>query len=475
MNFLIDTNIIIPLEPVHHLDLSVNTSLALSFHQLVSKSGNTIFIHPSTEYDLKRDRNLERSHLINTILDSTLVGEPVEGSNNWVDNQLLAALQADLVDYLVTEDIGIHKKSRRLNIDSRVLFLEDAVSIIRDFFDNTPPPPPSVENVYVYQINVDDPIFDSLRSDYDGFGNWFQKCKREQRKAYVIREKASSNIAAIAIIKRENEVPNGPEGKVLKLCTFKVSKNYSGNRYGELLFKALFDFMSCNEYECTYFTVFSKHEKLIDFAKDFGFIASGNKKATNEIILHKNFKYSTSEVEKLSPLDFNIAYGPMVTSFAINSSFIIPIRPEFHATLFPEMESQKHLFPSNRPCGNSIKKAYLSHSKTKQVEKGDNIIFYRSHDLKSITCIGIVEGSLRSKKPNEIARYVGKRTVYSYSEIQDLCSKPVLAIKFRLVKEIKPAITLRSLRANGIINGQPQSITKVKPESVKWLKQKIMM
>jgi hypothetical protein len=44
MNILIDTNIIIPLEPGSLTDLEINTDLALPFHKLVQKSENVI--HP---------------------------------------------------------------------------------------------------------------------------------------------------------------------------------------------------------------------------------------------------------------------------------------------------------------------------------------------------------------------------------------------------------------------------------------------
>jgi len=45
MNFLIDTNIVIPMEPASGKDLDVNTPLALEFHRLASKSGNNLFVH----------------------------------------------------------------------------------------------------------------------------------------------------------------------------------------------------------------------------------------------------------------------------------------------------------------------------------------------------------------------------------------------------------------------------------------------
>lgn len=89
--------------------------------------------------------------------------------------------------------------------------------------------------------------------------------------------------------------------------------------------------------------------------------------------------------------------------------------------------------------------------------------------------MGIAEDTFRSKKGNEIAQYVGSRTVYTFSTIQEMCSKPVLAIKFRLVQPFSEAIHLRTLRKHGIIKGQPQSITEISQESIEWLKQQIAM
>ena len=78
--------------------------------------------------------------------------------------------------------------------------------------------------------------------------------------------------------------------------------------------------------------------------------------------------------------------------------------------------------------------------------------------------------------PLSIAQFVGKRTVYSYSEIENLCNKKeVLAILFRLVCPIGPKIPLRVLRSNGIIKAQPQSITELKEHGIEWIRQQIEM
>jgi len=497
MKFLIDTNIVIPLEPTSRTDLEVNTNLALEFHNLCSRAGRKIFIHPAISYDIERDKNPDRKALRQTLiqryptlnspplattLDSSIIPPAKEGSNNWVDNKLLAALHGDLVDYLVTEDAGIHKKAKRIGLDARVLLLSDAVVVVQDLFDESPPPPPTVEHKFVYELDIGDRIFDSLRADYVGFDKWLAKCKLNHREAYVVRT-AGGELAGIAILKREEVLPNGTEGKVLKICTFKVSESYGGNRIGELLLKPVFEYAGKNNYDYTYFTAFSKQTQLVEtqlvaFANDFGFYEVENRDSPAELALSKSLKFSPSDVETMSPLDFHIRYGPRITSFNGNCSFIIPIKPGYHITLFPELGPR----PGNllslppKPCGNAIRKAYLCNALVKKIKVGDNILFYRSTDLSSLTCLGIVEGTLRSDDPDKIAQFVGKRTVYSYLDILDMCIKnEVLAILFRFVCPIEPKISLRVLKANGIIKAQPQSIIELKENGIQWIRQQINM
>ena len=493
MNILIDTNIIIPLEPGSLADLEINTELALQFHSLVQKSENVAYVHPAIEHDFSRDKNVERANLRKTlvkryniidspppvtILDTTHVGTPEFGSNDYVDNCFLASLKGDAVDYLVTEDKGIHKKAKKVDLQSRVLYLKDAISLLQDFFDETPPPPPSVETKKVYTLDERDPIFSSLRKDYSpGFDPWIQKCKLQHRDAYVIFNKEGTSMAGICILKKEDYLPTGESGKTLKLCTFKVSETQHGNRYGELLLKTVFDYADTNNYQHLYFTTFPKHHDLIEFAKSFGF-DSIEKQDEDEIFMQKFLVFSKEDTLKYSPLDFHVKFGPRVTLFESNSSFIVPIKPEFHDVLFPEMREELSLFPDQKPCGNSIKKAYLSNSATKLLKPGDNVLFYRSKFKPSITAIGIVESFIRSTDANQIARYVGSRTVYRYADIANMCTKSkrdTLAIKFRYVKHLESSIGIKELKENSVLNGAPQSITKIKPEGVEWIRQKLKM
>lgn len=133
-----------------------------------------------------------------SILDSSIVGTPEIGTNDYVDNCYLAAVKADAVDFLVSEDKGVHRKARNLGVESRVLLLQDAINLLKDLFDESPEPLPAVEEAYIYELNDQDIIFESLREDYKpDFYDWLKKCKREHRKAYIIKDRSDSGLAGI--------------------------------------------------------------------------------------------------------------------------------------------------------------------------------------------------------------------------------------------------------------------------------------
>ena len=68
MHFLIDTNIVVPLEPAMTDDFGINTNKALKFYNLAQKSNNIICIHPAIQLDLIRDKNNERASLRKTVI-----------------------------------------------------------------------------------------------------------------------------------------------------------------------------------------------------------------------------------------------------------------------------------------------------------------------------------------------------------------------------------------------------------------------
>jgi len=489
MKFLIDTNVFIPLEPAGESDIQARTAGAIELARLVGVAKSQLYVHPAQREDIERDRNVERLKLRRMLFDKypclptpppislqleAEVGHAEPGSNDWVDHQLLAGLQADAVDFLITDDLGLRRKAGRLGLGRRAASVAEAISIVRDLFDTVPAPPPAVQSVKAYSLDQTDPIFDGLRRDYPGFDNWLTKCKREHRQAWVIRVTGAAGLAAVCIVKPEDSVSFLPGVKVLKICSFKVSERYNGFRFGELLLKAIFTYAEDNSYEWLYVTLFEKYPLLISFLQEFGFDATCCRTALGEACLAKPMRFTEAERDALAPLAFNIRFGPSATKFARAPAFVVPIQPRYHCVLFPEAERQLELMPGIHPCGNSIRKAYLSRGPIRTITPGANLLFYRSEDRQHVTATGVAEDTLLSSSPEVIARYVGKRTVYSYDEISRMCQRDVLAILFRQSRSVRNPIRLDELRASGVVSAAPQSIVTVPEEAKEWLQTRVL-
>jgi len=487
MKFLIDTNIFIPLEPTRLSEVEGGTTKATKFAQLIAIAGHQLYVHPAGREDLRQDIDKERRNLREILFNkypllpepppisshlASVLGHPEPDSNDWADHQLIAALSGNATDFLVTEDRSLRKKAARLGLEGRVTTINEAISIVQDLFEKHPPTPPAVRDVKAHALDESDPIFQSFREDYSGFDDWLIKCKLEHRQALLIEGK-DSYLAAFCIIKKENSFALGLKGRVLKICSFKVSEEYNGFRYGELLLKTIFNHAIVNRYDWIYITMFEKYGDLINLLEDFGFQNMNMKTEIGEPIFSKPMSFSKKDQDSFDPLSFNVRYGPFALKVKGIHAYIVPIKPRYHRLLFPELEKQLELQPGYHPFGNSIRKAYLSNALIRTITPGSNIFFYRSSDVHSVMSIGVVESTLVSSSPTEIARYVGKRTVYTFSEIEKICQNEVLAILFRQSRILELPINLRELKENGALAAAPQSIVTIPKEVLDWIQFRI--
>jgi hypothetical protein len=488
VKLLLDTNIVIPLEPTHHDDFEGTTEAAASLISLAQSAGVNLYIHPDTLIELSNDTNAKRWQSRKILLNkyprlqsppqipsnlSDIIGKAKEGSHDEIDNKLLSAVFCNAVDFLVTQDHNIHRKANLLNLDERITTIHEAIVIIQKLFPKSPLPPPAVKYILSYELIDTDQIFDSFRQDYyPDFDEWLARCKREHRPAWII-ENEDASYAGICIVKHENAENIGLTKNTLKICSLKVSDKAFGGGFGELLLKTVFDYVKANSLEYIYITVYEKYGGLIKLLEEFGFNKTTLITPRGEIILSKPFIYSDSEYNKLSPLEFNIRYGPSEIKYEDTEIFIIPIQPRYHKLLFPDIEDQFVLFPGGIASGNAIRKAYLSNAKIKKIKPGSILLFYRSHDKKAIYSIGVVDKTRRSINPDEVAAFVGKRTVYSFSDITQLCDSEVLAILFRYAKRLNTPIRLEDLEQNAILESHPQSIVKISSDKIEWLRNRI--
>lgn len=479
MNILLDTNIIIPLEDTNRV---LDSSFA-ELRKLSTEQQHCLYIHPMQFDDINRDKNQERREIVLSRLRqySQIENPPVlsvkecaelglhqANENDKVDNNVLFALYRGAVHLLVTNDEGIHKKALRIGIQDKVYRLEQFIQFLqRSTSKKFTSDYTGVRERYLYEINKSQSFFDSLRKSYNGFDNWFQKCAEEQRKCWCI-EDCENNVVAICIYKKEQDAiltDNGDVtlGSILKLCTFKVDASARGKKLGERLMYIAFDYCVKNNIDWIYLHTYGEEQKtLVGLCEEYGFSLCGKYKQDDVYIKPMKLKDDGK-----STLDSLIRYYPYFKDNESVQKFIVPIQPQYHEDLFPDFSIMKgSLFEKDQSLyscqGNTIKKAYLCHSRVKSIRKGDLILFYRSKDRKSIQCMGIVENVLFSEDINEVFPTIAKRTVYKYSDLQEILNKKTLVILFRYVA-IDKEISSQAI-ANAGIKGYIQSIRQINNE-----------
>lgn len=477
MRILLDTNIFIPLE-----DSSVNINDKLAELNKITLGKHQFLVHPATTLDLNRDKNQERRERITPRLkkylelespplfdegeEEDLMGKPKK-DNDHVDNLILLALKKNCVHWLITEDNGIHKKAKRIGEQERVFRVDEAINSLLNLDSTKLILYPNIEDVFCYSIDLENALFNSLRNAYAGFDKWFSDCSKDGRKAWVCRE--NNKIQALCIYKNEIDPivtidKKSLEGKVLKLCTFKVIKY--GYKIGELFLKQAFSYANINKIKHVYVTVEpDKHGRLEELFNDFGFYQYGIDKKGRDVVLVKDFPQKLIQTND-TPLEYAIKYFPFVKING-NSVYIVPIQPLYHEILFPESNRQQGLLTEINSAGNTIKKAYLCAASTKSIKEGDILFFYRTKDEMAITSYGIVEQFFIEDDAEKIFQWTSKRTVYPRKEIDKMVIKgAVKIILFRLVGHISKPISFERLLSQKIVNGNIQSITKISDDKV---------
>lgn len=481
LRFLIDTNVFISSEPSRLGD--VETAAAASMALARAASGtHQLLVHPTVREEIANDADegrralrdlargrypeLESPPAIPRDLEEAL-GKPADGTHDWYDHQLLACVTRNAVHGLITQDTAIHRKARRLGVADRVYTLADAVAMLERLAAQPVVFIPSVDDRPLHSINVDDPFFDSLKADYPPFERWFSDGARSGRRAWVVNG-PSGSIAGLCILKGLDDAI-GVGSSPGKVSTLKVADEFKGSRYGELLLKTVF-LAAHQRHDVIWLTVFEKHAALIALLKTFGFEKHDEDNGEHRYV--KRFVPEIGTADSLGSLDSHIRYGPPHLKVVPDQTFIVPIRPEFHISLFPDAPGQQQTLAGPRPHGNALRKAYLCRANLRAAEPGATLLFYRSVDEHALTAAGTLEATLVSRDPTEIVQFVGSRTVYSTEEITVMArAGEVLTLLFRQDRFFKPFRSIRELQENGVVKRAPQTMIHVPREGIQWVKQ----
>lgn len=474
MRFLLDTNILIPLEDSQ---IPLVESLA-NFVRIAGEHGHLLVYHPASEDDINRDHNFDRRARTlqrlkqYTCLDTrphcpwNTTGTTI---NDASDNEILYALHCDAVHALVTEDRGIHDKAKERGLVGRVYTIQTAEDWLRRLHEKQSIRLPNVEEVELYSLTpcLGTPFFDSLRESYN-FDEWFRAKAREGRKAWLTRE-SDGQLGAICIFAHQNHEQVTDDGRMLrgpalKLCTFKVDPAFRGRKIGELFLKAAFRHATVNRLQEIFIHGnIEQHHFLFELLEDFGFLRVGTHPGSNgrDAVYLKEHPIEAPEVF-LEPFEYLRKFFPHFRYDEAVTKFIVPIRSEYHQILFPDYAArQLGLFKSENQAGNAIKLAYLCHAQTKSMTPGDVVLFYRSGDESAITSLGVVESYETLNDSDTVASRVKRRTVYSMEEISEMVKQPTRVMLFRLVKHFQKPLALEWLKNKHVTKGAPQSIMRI--------------
>lgn len=477
MRFLLDTNILIPLEDSN---IPLQPGLA-NFVRLAQEHGHPLVYHPASEADINRDRDTDRRSRTQDRLAqySRLDNIPdcpwnanVTSPNDACDNAILYALECDAAHYLVTNDRGIHKKAVSCGLDNRVFAIQAAEDFLRRLHEPTSVQLPNIQNVPLHSVTrlLSGEFFDSLREGYPEFDAWFRNCARNDRRAWIYwAEQETLGAMCIYARKDNDDVTDHGDilpGASLKLCTFKVAPDCRGRKIGELFLKAAFRYATDNRLEHIFIHGDAeKHGFLFELLTDFGFTEFG-RYGDDVVYVKKHPIIAPSDSpEELSSFEYFRRYFPHFRFNAGIRKFIVPIRPEYHRILFSDYTSpsdlQMTLFAQTNTASNAIKQAYLCHAGLAKIRPGDVVLFYRSHDEMAVTSLGIVERYETLEDVNEIINRVRRRTVYSMTEIEDMARKPTKVMLFRLVKHFVHPPSFDWLTENRVVNGNIQTIREI--------------
>lgn len=479
MNVLIDTNILIPLEDTAR---ELPPKFA-EFKRLCTGLSYRLLIHPAQKADIKRDKNEVRREIVLSRINQYeeiqsppnlsaaelgLYGWSQQNDNDRVDNLLLHSLCRGAIHFLITDDIGIHKKAKVTAYQETVFRFDQFLTHLKEKVKPQATIPFGLEHRYLHEFDVSQVFFDSLRSGYPGFNEWYLNSARKQRKAWCVTNGNEGNtLLAICIYKEEeNEtiVDGGLplNGRVLKLCTLKVSEEVRGRKLGERLLYSAFKYAHEGRCKWVYLHTFGEeHRLLVSLCEEYGFKFAGNY-GKDEVYLKE--MQPRIENDEMPALEYSKIYFPHYRSGENVQKFLVPIKPGYHNQLFADISDITNTFFANDPSmyaapANTIKKAYLCHASTRKIKSGDILLFYRTQDRMSIEAIGIVEIAIHTTDLNEANSLVTKRTVYKDTEVERLLEKKTLIILFRLQKYIEP-IRKHELENAGLI-GPYQSIRQI--------------
>lgn len=481
MRILLDTNILILRENNHIIPQNLTQMMNL----INGLENASIWVHPLSILEIQKDGNLERReiNLSKIRAYATLDSYPDYRSDNYfnnilhkpskkndiVDNQLLYCVEKNVVDLLITEDQGLLNNAEKIGLE-QVLNINEAISFFQKFYTNSNITLlPTFKQKKGFEVNLKDEIFRSLINEYAGFINWWDT-KVSRRDVFVNEKDNKINAILVPKIEEKEFIDCNPSlyrDKILKICTFKVAEHSRGLKLGECLLRMAFNYAMANNIYEIYLTHYRQSsDYLIPLIENFGFYKYGVNKNGEEVYIKNLVPISIERPETIeNVMDLNKRFYPSFYDGGLVKKHLVPIRPIYHKRLFQDFIGKEHqltFLPIERSEGNSIKKAYICNCSSRLIRRGDILLFYQTHERKSITTLGTVESVYYGlRDPEQIFKLIAKRTVFNLEEVKNCCSSDVTVILFNQNFNLKSEVEFKTLEEQTIVKGYIQSITNI--------------
>lgn len=474
---LLDTNMMIYLLDDHVLDEKISKLTKI----LYDSDKYIIAVHPNTIVEARKIKDQNKKDIFISKLEVYKIIDNAprateefnkrigyKNENDIIDNEMLYAVTRNCVSYFITNDKQLLKKAELINIKDRVLSIDEAIEKFKKEEKGVIETPVFIKKEFLYNMDLDDDFFSTLRFDYKGFDNWFIKKQRNEEMAYVTMTK-DNKVTSFLMLKEENENENYSAfekpftpAKRVKVSTFKVSD--TGKKIGECFIKIMINEAIQKNADEIYVTTFEKQESLIYLLKQYGF----------NLFTYKNTPKSDDTVEKEAIYVKNIKDKSQYPYVQLKDQgiFIFPVIPKYHKLLFEDAEGEYQISiddtQGKNTSANAIKKAFISNAKIKKIKSGDIVLFYASHNKKAITALGIVETTWNKfESQEEIFKIVRKRTAYDEEELKKVTQLDSLVIMFKHYITFKNPITYDFLYNNRIVNGYIQGPISIEREDLK--------
>lgn len=482
MRILLDTNIIV------HREASkvYNRDIGLLFNWL-DKVHYEKCVHPVTLSEIRSYKDADVVDTMSVKIENYNILKTLSPENEAIsnlrkkdrsindsnDSSILNEVYNNRVNYLITEDKGLHRKAKELGIAEKVYKIDSFIEKL--VFENpslSEYKVLSVKKEYFGNIDLNDTFFDSFKEDYKEFKDWFNT--KADKECYICS--IEDSVRAFLFLKVENKhesyeniSPKFEPKKRLKIGTFKVTS--TGYKLGERFLKIIFDNALTNNVDEIYVTIFDKREeqqRLVNLLEEWGFKFWGRKATGNgdENVYVRDFSKRLLENPRES--------FPFISRRS--RVFITPIYPDYHTELFPDSilnnESPKD-YIENEPHRNALKKVYISRSYFRNLKSGDIILFYRTGGRFAgvISTIGVVENVVTGvRSEDEFVRLCRKRSVFGDEELRgwwnyNSNNRPFIVNFLYIDSFPKPKVNLNRLIEIGVIssiNDVPRGFVQIK-------------